>query len=794
MEEQFLQPEVDGDYNLLMCTMGVSVSKHLVDEHFTVLWANDFYYDLIGYPKEEYEATFHNQCDLFFARNKAGWDTIVEAVTNALETGKSRYDVFVQMERKDGSLIWTKITASFTEEVYNGYPIAYTVITNVDDMMQKRIEQTIAYENIPGFIAKYKIRKDGSLGLLDANDKFLSFFGIKKENISTFPTFSHLTEKSRMVLDEHIPLMQKGEPVYFVICSRNKNGSYSWFQLNGECIGCVNGESIYIIVYIDITDITEQRELQKKLEEQSQLLKDALDFAEKANLAKSDFLARMSHDIRTPMNAIVGMTAIAGAHVDDHERVHDCLKKITSASNLLLSLINEILDMSKIESGRLKLSEDEFNIGELLQDLIVMMQSEIKNKQHKLDIHVSGLHHENVVGDIQRIKQVLMNIISNAIKYTPDNGQILISIEEKAPHDGIANYEFIFEDNGRGMKPDFLDKIFQPFERADDHGISSIQGTGLGMAISHSIIRMMGGDIQVESEYGKGTRFTIHMPLKYHEKAFDEKIERPELSVLVVDDDKTACLSTCNCLSEIGLKSDWVCSGSEAVAATRKRHKEKEDYFAVIMDLKMPGMSGIETTRQIRSAVGPDVPIIILSAYDIDEYETDAWKAGANGFVAKPLFKSKLLQILRRFLEKDEVRQVTEPVKFSEADHSGKHLLLVEDNDLNREIAEEIIGSTGVLVETAVNGQDAVDKVMQSAEGYYQMILMDIQMPVMDGYEATRQIRQLPRTDVVNIPIIAMTANAFSEDVANALNAGMNHHLAKPIDIKALMGVLSTYL
>lgn len=230
------------------------------------------------------------------------------------------------------------------------------------------------------------------------------------------------------------------------------------------------------------------------------------------------------------------------------------------------------------------------------------------------------------------------------------------------------------------------------------------------------------------------------------------------------------------------------------MAATRKRHKEKEDYFAVIMDLKMPGMSGIETTRQIRSAVGPDVPIIILSAYDIDEYETDARKAGANGFVAKPLFKSKLLQILRRFLEKDEVRQVIEPVKFSEADHSGKHLLLVEDNDLNREIAEEIIGSTGVLVETAVNGQDAVDKVMQSAEGYYQMILMDIQMPVMDGYEATRQIRQLPRTDVVNIPIIAMTANAFSEDVANALNAGMNHHLAKPIDIKALMGVLSTYL
>ena len=794
MEEQFLQPEIDGDYNLLMCTMGVSVSNHLMDEHFTVLWANDFYYDLIGYPKEEYEATFKNQCDLFFANNKAGWDTIVEAVVNALKNGKNRYDVFVQMERKDGSLIWTKITASFTEEVYNGYPIAYTVITNVDDMMQKRIEQTIAYENIPGFIAKYKVQKDGSLGLLDANDKFLSFFGIKKENLTTFPTFTHLTENSRMVLDAHIPLMQKGDPVHFIICSKSRNGSDSWFQLNGECIGCVNGEPIYIIVYIDITDITEQRELQKKLEEQSQLLKEALDFAEKANQAKSDFLARMSHDIRTPMNAIVGMTAIAGVHVDERERVLDCLKKITNASNLLLSLINEVLDMSKIESGRLKLSEDEFNIGELLQDLIVMMQSEVKSKQHKLDIHVNGLQHENVVGDVQRIKQVLMNIISNAIKYTPDNGRIQINIEEKAPHDGIANYEFVFEDNGRGMKPDFLEKVFQPFERADDHGISSIQGTGLGMAISHSIIQMMGGEIKVESEYGKGSRFTIYMPLRYHEKAFDGKMERPDLSVLVVDDDKMACLSTCNYLSEIGLNSDWVCTGSEAVAATRKRHSKNDEYFAVILDMKMPGMNGIETTRQIRATVGLDVPIIILSAYDIEEYETEAQKAGANGFITKPLFKSKLLQVLKRFLEKEEVPQTTGSVKFSDADHLGKRILLVEDNELNREIAVEIIGSTGVLIETAVNGQDAVDKVIQSAEGYYQMILMDIQMPVMDGYEATRQIRKLPRADVKKMPVIAMTANAFSEDVTNAINAGMNHHLAKPIDIKALMGVLSTYL
>lgn len=793
MEEQFLQPEVDGDYNLLMCTMGVSVSKHLMDEHFTVLWANDFYYDLIGYPKEEYEATFHNQCDLFFADSPDAWNTVVDAVMRAVEEERNGYEVYVQMKRKNGSMIWTKITATFTNEIHNGYPISYTVITNVDEMMQKRIEQSIAYENIPGFIAKYTIKKDGTFGLIDANDKFLSFFEIRKENMSSFSTFTHLAEESRQVLNSHVPLMQKGEPVHFIICSKKKNGSYSWFQLNGECIGCVNGEPIYIIVYIDITDITEQRELRKKLEEQSKLLKEAFDNAEKANQAKSDFLARMSHDIRTPMNAITGMTAIAANHINERDRVLDCLKKITGASNLLLGLINEVLDMSKIESGRLRLSEDELNIGELLQDLIVMMQLEVKSKKHKLDIHLMNLHHEYVIGDIQRIKQVLMNILSNAVKYTPDGGRILISLSEKTLSNGRSNYEFVFEDNGRGMKPEFLKYIFQPFERADDQGISSIQGTGLGMSISHKIISMMGGDIKVESEYGKGSRFTITMPLKYGEEVSDGKMDGG-LSILVVDDDKIACQTTCNCLSEIGVDSDWVCSGSEAVAAARKRHQVNDEYFAVIMDLKMPGMDGIETTRQIRSSIGSDIPIIILSAYDIEEYETDAKRAGANGFIAKPLFKSKLLQVLRQFTANNKVDHAAVPISFSDVNHSGKRLLLVEDNELNREIAEEIIGSTGVLVETAVNGQDAVDRVLQSAEGYYQMILMDIQMPVMDGYEATRQIRQLPRTDTKNMPIIAMTANAFSEDVTNALNAGMNHHLAKPIDIKALMGVLSAYL
>lgn len=672
MEKEAQQSGTNIEYSLLMGLMGVSVSKHLLDEHFTLLWANDFYYDLIGYPKEEYERLFRNRPDIYFEDHKEAWNILGQKVYDAIANNTNGYEAIMKMPVKGGSK-WVKLTATFTDQLQNGVPISYTVM-------------------------------------------------------------------------------------------------------------------------IDITDITEQRELQRKLELQSKQLKEALDSAEKANQAKSDFLARMSHDIRTPMNAIIGMTAIAKAHINEQERVLDCMEKIDGSSKLLLSLINEVLDMSKIESGRLILSEDDFNIGELLQDLVIMMQPEIKNKQQTLDIHVKDLKHEYVTGDTQRIKQVLMNILSNAVKYTPEKGQITIDINEKEPKDDTGNYEFVFKDSGRGMKPDFLDKIFLPFERADDNEIRNIQGTGLGMAISHKIIKMMGGDIKVESEYGKGSCFTINMPLHYQEFTPIEKIGTDGLEILVVDDDETACQSTCNCLQEIGINSDYVCSGSEAINKVQLRHQERNDYFAVIIDLKMPDMNGLEATRQIRKIIGTDIPIIILSAYDIEEYEAEAKAAKANGFITKPLYKSKLLKVLQRFLHEGSRSEPVRQFKLSDADYSGKRILLVEDNELNREIAVEIIGSTGVSIDTAVNGLDAVNIVSRSPEGFYQMILMDIQMPVMDGYEATRQIRSLKRTDISDMPIIAMTANAFSEDVTNALKAGMNYHLAKPIDISALMSVLGKYL
>ena len=785
--------ETDLEYNLLMGLTGASVSKHLLDEHFTLLWANDFYYDMIGYPKEEYEALFHNKPDLYFKGHDEAWNILSKNVYETIANKASGYETVIQMPTRKGKR-WTKITSTFTDQLQDGIPISYTVMTDVEDVMRRRIEQTITYDNIPGFISKHKVHKDGSFTLLEANDKYMDFSGIDKNSFLSFSPFSRLDETSRNTMNAHIPCMLKGEPVHFVIQSKDKNGNGAWLQLNGECIGWEGDEPIYLIVYINITDITEQRELQKKLEKQSKQLKEALKSAEQANQAKSDFLARMSHDIRTPMNAIMGMATIAKAHVDEHERILDCMEKINGASKLLLSLINEVLDMSKIESGRLILSEDEFNVGELLQDLVVMMQPEIKNKQQTLNIHVKNLRHENVKGDTQRIKQVLMNILSNAIKYTPENGRITIEIYEKDPHNGIGNYQFVFEDNGRGMKPEFLDKIFEPFERASDDEIKRIQGTGLGMSISHKIIQMMGGDIKVESEYGKGSRFTIDMPLVCRDQKPDDKIEVEGLEVLVVDDDKIACLNTSSCLREIGINSECVYSGSEAIEKVRQHHLAEKEYFAVIIDLKMPQMNGIETTRQIRRFVGADVPIIILSAYDLEEYEAEAKEVKANGFITKPLYKSKLLQVLRSFLDEGDQPEPIRPFKLSNVDYSGKRILLVEDNELNREIAVEIIGSTGITIDTAINGLDAVHKVAQSEEGFYQIILMDIQMPIMDGYEATRQIRSLQRRDIAHMPIIAMTANAFSEDVTNAIKAGMNYHLAKPIDIGALMGILSKYL
>ena len=535
---------------------------------------------------------------------------------------------------------------------------------------------------------------------------------------------------------------------------------------------------------------------EKKAEiESHKALKEAYRAAENASHAKTDFLSNMSHDIRTPMNAIVGLTAIAGANIENQDKVVECLGKITKASRHLLGLINEVLDMARIESGRMSLAEEDFSLPELVDNLLTLTKPAIDEHHHQLEVHVEHIEHEAVCGDSLRIQQVFVNLMSNAVKYTPDGGNITLTIKEKPNgFSELGCYEFSIEDNGIGMTPEFQKIMFEPFSRADDHRTTKVQGTGLGMAIARNIVNLMNGDIQVESAPNKGTKITVTVYLKLQKDEKEQEKELFDLPVLVVDDDQTCCESTVDTLREIGIAGEWVLTGKEAVERCAARRKTGRDYFAVILDWKMPEMDGIATARRIRECVGEDVTIIILSSFEFSEIEEEARAAGVDAFMAKPLFRSRLTATLRQFTSGKKEKNARNYLEdFAKTDYTGKRLLLVEDNDLNREIATEILGMTGVTVETAENGKIAVEKVAAAPENWYSLVLMDIQMPVMNGYEATAAIRSLPGSRG-KVPIIAMTANAFAEDVQLAKNTGMNEHIAKPLDLNKLNDVLKQWL
>ena len=535
---------------------------------------------------------------------------------------------------------------------------------------------------------------------------------------------------------------------------------------------------------------------EKKAEiESHKALKEAYRAAENASRAKTEFLSNMSHDIRTPMNAIVGLTAIAGANIESQDRVVECLGKITKSSRHLLGLINEVLDMARIESGRISLAEEDFRLPELVDNLLALTKPAIDEHHHQLEVHIEHIEHEAVCGDSLRIQQVFVNLMSNAVKYTPDGGNITLTIKEKPNgFSELGCYEFSIEDNGIGMTPEFQKIMFEPFSRADDHRTTKVQGTGLGMAIARNIVNLMNGDIQVESAPNKGTKITVTVYLKLQENEKEQEKELLDLPVLVVDDDKTCCESTVATLQEIGIAGEWVLTGKEAVERCYARHETNSDYFAVILDWKMPEMDGIATARKIRERVGEDVTIIILTSFDFSEIEEEARAAGVNAFMAKPLFRSRLTATLRQFKsEKKEENARNYLEDFAKENYAGKRILLVEDNELNREIATEIIGMTGVTIDSAENGKIAVEKVMEAPEKWYDLIFMDIQMPIMNGYEATAAIRALAGSRG-KVPIIAMTANAFAEDVQLAKNTGMNEHIAKPLDLNKLNDVLKRWL
>ena len=527
------------------------------------------------------------------------------------------------------------------------------------------------------------------------------------------------------------------------------------------------------------------------------VLEEKLQKAEAAERAKTMFLSNMSHDIRTPMNAIIGFTTLAQTNIDNKERVQEYLAKILSSSNHLLSLINDILDMSRIESGRLNIEEKECSISDIFKDMRNIIQTQMQTKQLNFFMDTIDVVDEDIYCDKLHLNQVLLNLLGNAIKFTPAGGSVSLTIKQKpCETKGYGTYEIRVKDTGIGMQPEFAEHIFERFSRERTSTVSGIVGTGLGMAITKSIIDTMGGTIELETAPGQGTEFivTLDFRLQAESKQIGVIRELEGLRALVVDDSFNTCDSVTKMLLQIGMRSEWTMRGKEAVLRAKQAVEIGDEFYAYIVDWVLPDLSGIEVVRQIRSIVGDNIPIIIMTAYDWHNIEDEAREAGVTAFCNKPLFISELRDKLMSVVGKPEETEEQSIIPITAEELHGKRILLVEDNELNREIAQELLSESGFVIESAEDGSIAVDMVQKSAEGYYDLILMDVQMPIMNGYEATKAIRKLENPVLANIPVVAMTANAFDEDRKTAMESGMNAHVAKPIQVETLMGVISDIL
>ncbi len=529
------------------------------------------------------------------------------------------------------------------------------------------------------------------------------------------------------------------------------------------------------------------------MRQQMYSLDEARKEAERANKAKSEFLSNMSHDIRTPMNGIVGMTSVAISNIENTHQVQNCLKKIAYSSEHLLGMINDILDMSKIENEQLTLSIEPVSLRDVMLDIVGIMQPQVREKRQRFDAYIRDVTVENVCGDNVRLNQILLNLLSNAVKFTPEEGRIqLVLQEEPSPKgDAYIRVHFRVKDNGIGMTKEFRNQIFDSFLREDHARIQKTAGAGLGMTITRYIVEAMGGTIKVESELGRGSVFHITVDM---EKAMtqERKMELPDWDILVVDDDELSCENVIASLLSIGIRADWALNGQRALQTLKDRLQQRKRYFAILLDLNMPGMNGIETAREIRELCGDDSPYLLLSAYDWSEVEEEAREAGIYGFLSKPLFRSSLFYGLKSL---GAMSLAEEPEEEDiEMNFTGKRALLAEDNELNWEIASELLSDLGLELEWAENGQICVDKFQQSPGHYYDVILMDLRMPVMTGYEAARAIRAMDREDAETVPIIAMSADAYRDDVQKCLDCGMNAHVPKPIDMREVTHLLEKYL
>lgn len=574
--------------------------------------------------------------------------------------------------------------------------------------------------------------------------------------------------------------------------------SLVWGLVAAALVGCVVIAGALAFVFVRYLRLARSQMLEldaaRRAADDARRTADAArEQADAANRAKSEFLSNMSHDIRTPMNAIVGMTAIARAHADSPATVSDSLKKIELSAKHLLGLINDVLDMSKIESGRLALNVAPVSLPDIVENIVGIMQPQVHAKRQDFDVVVRGIRCEDVLADATRLNQVLLNLLSNAHKFTPVSGRISLTVEQLDAGAGAApgrvRTRFTVRDTGIGMSPAFKEKIFDSFEREDTARVRKIEGTGLGMAITKRIVDEMGGDIAVESEQGVGTTFTVTVDLE--RAGAQEPMALPAWSLLVVDDDRDLCESAAATLEDLGAHAEWVQSGGEAVELVEERSRGAEGFRAVLIDWQMTGMDGIACARAIRARVGSSTPILLISAYDWTEIESEARAAGIDGFVAKPLFRSTLYRALSVVADGPGA---SSEASAPEADLAGRHVLLAEDNELNWEVARELLGALGLELTWAENGREAVDAFASSEPGAFDAVLMDIRMPEMDGYQATRAIRALPRPDAATVPVIAMTADAFSEDIERARDAGMDAHVAKPIDLRELVRTLARCL
>lgn len=759
---------------------------------------------LLGYPEDALSAglTLHFLQDICCPD---AYEKLAELFQNTVESGQK--NVFeLRLQRADGSSFWAGgiVEKTLDEE---GAPVLIAAFHDITDeklaqevaereKLQERLTLVGAISNAYPVIIRVNLSKDSvdftyvKPGLMVKLGEQDSYSGLYADMLTTV-SLEQVEAFEQRFAPENLGAVlgrEKGE-VSLEAKQLLADGNYHW--ISTQIISIDNPYSEDKLAILISRRVDEQH---YEEEQHRQALQSALETARAASEAKSQFLSNMSHDIRTPMNAIIGMTAIATTHMEDRERVMGCLKKISLSSKHLLSLINDVLDMSKIESGKISFREEPFNFAELVGDVVELIRPEAEANGLELVVHMGLLKNEMVVGDPLRIRQVYINILSNAVKYTPSGGSIHISVKQKASmRKGHQRYILRCEDTGIGMSEEFISRLFQPFERAQDSTSSKVIGTGLGMAISKNLVDLMNGDIQVESKQGEGSVFTVALPLPLQDAEQEEILDAWKgIHSLIVDDDEQICENAVELLQDLGLRAQYVTMGEKAVQAVWEQTDTADPFQLVIVDWKLPDIDGVEVARRIRKKVGPDVPVIVLSAYDWSEIEVEARDAGITAFISKPFYRSKVCYLLNELSE--EKSPAEWQAHLDRPELIGKRVLLVEDNVMNREIAKTLIEELGVAVDEACDGEEAVAKISGAAQGYYDQVFMDVQMPKMDGYEATKTIRSLPRQDTKLLPIVAMTANAFEEDIQMALRVGMNEHFAKPIDVKALEHILWKYL